>query len=86
MNGSVHHPDNWKGYNVMGDLLTLLRSSLMDDLDYGDEAKAAREQTAARMAKRPRESPGGGRYWRLRNRHSLGQIQFCLSTKFSWML
>ncbi len=55
--GNVHHPNNWKGYNVMGDLLTHLRTNLMDDPAYGEEVKAAREHMAGRVAKRPRESP-----------------------------
>ncbi len=54
-NPKIRHPDQWQGYNVMGDILTHLRRNLMSDKAYGEEASEAR---ANRGAKRPRESPG----------------------------
>ncbi len=58
-NSKLHHPDEWRGFNIMGDILTHLRQNLMGDKEYYDEAKAIREEENERRAsKRPRESPG----------------------------
>ncbi len=58
-NPTIHHPEKWRGFNVMGDILTHLRRNLMSDGAYVDEAAAVRDAMANKShGKRPRESPG----------------------------
>ncbi|MCP4605304.1 MAG: NADAR family protein, partial [Proteobacteria bacterium] len=58
-NPKYHDPNEWRGYNVMGDILTHLRSNLMGDDAYRDEAATATKEAMDRAsAKRQRESPG----------------------------
>ncbi len=47
-NAKLHHPDAWRGFNVMGDLLTHLRRNLMCADEYKEEAKLIREQATER--------------------------------------
>ncbi len=57
-NVELHHSSAWRGFNVMGDILTHLRRNLMSADEYKDEANAVREEVFDRRnAKRPRESP-----------------------------
>ncbi len=60
-NPNIHHPEQWRGYNVMGDILTHLQRNLMLDPAYMGEAMAVQDAMANRnRGKRPHESPGDG--------------------------
>ncbi len=57
-NPNIHHPEKWRGFNVMGDILTHLRRNLMSDGAYVGEATVVRNEMENRSrVKRPRESP-----------------------------